>query len=39
MSADEITETVRLALISLGSFAYVDEYARDVKARRAAGQS
>jgi 1-acyl-sn-glycerol-3-phosphate acyltransferase len=38
MSADEITEAVRQALVTLGDLDYVDEYARDVKARRAAEQ-
>ncbi|MCX6431795.1 MAG: lysophospholipid acyltransferase family protein [Actinobacteria bacterium] len=37
MTADELTEAVRAALITLGQLEYVDEYARDVKARRAAG--
>jgi hypothetical protein len=33
MGADEITDTLRDALVELGGLAYVDEYARDVKAR------
>jgi 1-acyl-sn-glycerol-3-phosphate acyltransferase len=33
MGADEITSTLRDALVELGGLAYVDEYARDVKAR------
>ena len=37
MTADELTEAVRAALVTLGQLEYVDEYARDVKARRAAG--
>jgi 1-acyl-sn-glycerol-3-phosphate acyltransferase len=36
MNADDIVTVVRDALVGLGDLTYVDEYARDVKARRAA---
>jgi len=36
MSADQLTDAVRDALLALGGMPYVDTYARDIKAARAA---
>lgn len=39
MSAEQLTEAVRDALVGTGDLEYVDEYARDVKARAAAARA